>query len=73
MTPTRPASAVYFALLLLIASPLEVRAQSGTEKTPQPAVTPQLDFSGVIFGNYARRTDSAHRFCIEGAVGRQEP
>jgi hypothetical protein len=38
---------------------------------PQPAKTPQLDFSGVIFANYAYRTDQAaraqNRFDIERA------
>ena len=40
--------------LVCLACPLTIRAQQ-----PAPAPAPALDFSGVLFGNYSYRTDSA--------------
>lgn len=56
--------------LFLTFTPSLVLAQT---PTPAPApvavpvpVTPQLDFSGIIFGNFAYRTDSAARATLGG-------
>src|SRR5689334_21035788 len=53
MSTLRRLSALCLALAAAVSS---VRAQA---VGPQPAVTPQLDFSGVNDGNYQFQTDSA--------------
>lgn len=67
INPTHPTAAVRRALraishltLLLLAAPLALGAQ-------QPA--PAIDFSGVVFGNFAYRTDSA----AEASLGGKHP
>lgn len=49
----------------LLATPVVALAQDTTQKAPPPpppkVVTPSLDFSGVVFGNYSIETDSAAR------------
>jgi len=50
----RPRSAAMFALVVM-AGPLPLLAQA----TPAPA--PAIDFSGVLFGNFQYKTDSAAR------------
>jgi hypothetical protein len=47
-----------FALAVAAALPGVARAQA---VGPTPPVTPQLDFSGVIYGNYKFQTDSASK------------
>ena len=59
--PTRTRRALRASLqlsLLLVATPLAIDAQ-------QPAA-PSIDFSGVIFGNFAFRTDSAAKASLGG-------
>jgi hypothetical protein len=49
---------------------LAIAQQGLTQQSPTPAVvTPALDFSGVIFGNYGYRTDSA----AKAGLGGQNP
>ena len=55
---TLPASLARIALTLIL-TPLALRAQ-------QPAAPPAIDFSGVVFGNYAYRTDSAAKASLGG-------
>lgn len=47
------------SIVLLLAAPLGLGAQ-------QPASAPAIDFSGVIFGNFAYRTDSAAKASLGG-------
>ncbi len=63
MTSLRALALVAFSALAL--APVTLTAQqrdSGTVKV----ITPQLDFSGVIFGNYQYRTDSAAKAGLGG-------
>ncbi|MEP6691123.1 MAG: hypothetical protein ABJD07_08190 [Gemmatimonadaceae bacterium] len=55
------------AAMLILAAPAVTRAQD-TAKTVK-VVTPALDFSGVIFGNYGYKTDSA----AKAGLGGQNP
>lgn len=63
--PTHPTLSLRHALgalaraTLLLAVPLGLGAQ-------QPASAPTIDFSGVIFGNFAYRTDSAAKASLGG-------
>lgn len=56
--------------LFLTSVPSAVRAQ-GAAAQPVKVVTPQLDFSGIIFGSYQFRTDSAARATLGGAAPNQ--
>lgn len=57
--------------LLCALAPGALLAQ-GTEALPAvKVITPQLDFSGIIFGNYQFRTDSAARSTLGGAAPNQ--
>src|ERR1043166_4012844 len=54
----------FIALAGLVAAPSFAAAQQAPPATP---VTPQLDFSGVIFGSYGYRTDSAAKAGLGGS------
>src|SRR2546421_2050731 len=60
-----------FTSLALGATAAVARAQGGQpaggeQQHGEPVKTPQLDFSGVIFGNYQYRTDSAAKAALAG-------
>src|SRR5262245_35146337 len=56
--PSRTVEWVAFAGVPSL-SPVPTPAHNPSSPPPLPIVTPQLDFSGIIFGTYGLRTDSA--------------
>lgn len=69
MHSTRTSLAALAAALL--GTPAVALAQDTTQKAPPPpppkVVTPSLDFSGVVFGNYSIETDSAAKAANGGS------
>lgn len=66
---TRKTSLTGVVTVLLVGAAAPVFAQAPAASNSQPAVTPSLDFSGTIFGNYQVRSDSA----AKAANGGQSP
>lgn len=67
--PLRP---VRWIALVVAVFPALAPAQTPSSPPPQPVVvTPQFDFSGIIFGGYGFRTDSAARATLGGASPNQ--
>jgi hypothetical protein len=68
--PSRPLRSIVLAVVVLLC-PVLASAQDTSSSRPQPVVTPQFDFSGIIFGSYGLRTDSAARATLGGASPNQ--
>ncbi len=67
MTP-RSARLIAIAAAIAIVPGLRANAQTPTGPGPAPAATPGFDFSGVIFGNWQVKTDSASKANLGGSA-----